>query len=159
VKILAILVIAFLILKFIDVTESSTSRGIRTTFALMDTTGAASTTFKSGDNFIMQCSLTNETGKDQAYSVTGPSVTFEIWSNNSRVVSDVDGLMFTQVVQNAVFRNGRTETYSWRAPQPISRSPKKYLTPGEYSARTVVHMGFRTNLVNRTSSIAFKIIL
>ena len=90
----------------------------------------------------MKLTLTNNTGKNQAYYFTGREAIFEITQNDSVITSSVYGLQFAQVIIEGIFKKKNEKTYNWRAPTPPHASTLITLEPGQYEARAVIWMTF-----------------
>lgn len=112
-------------------------------FIITDTTGIISRVFHSGEEFDMKLTLTNNTGKDQEYSYTGPIIRFEIIQNDSVITSSIHGLAWPMVVSNGILKKDAEISSSWRAPTPLHASTLITLKPGQYQARAVIWMTFK----------------
>lgn len=109
---------------------------IRTEFKLTNTWGAIKTTFRSGENFFMDYTLTNETGKTQHYTIAPPFTVFEIWSGDSLISTSIDGFAFAMSAPiRTKLEHSQSLSYFWLAPNTIATPGRITLRPGNYEAK------------------------
>lgn len=101
---------------------------------LTDTSGRETTTFHRGENFDINFTLVNTTGKRLTFyrGDSGPDVMFRIFRGDDLVASSTDGYMFLMVVSTGYLEPGQTMRGYWRGPTTPAQYPKVMLTPGYY---------------------------
>jgi hypothetical protein len=125
-----------------DLGEPQSSGSITTDFRLRDMNGNESNTFRSGIEFQMHLTLTNETRHIQDFTFGAPTVFFEVRIGDSLVCTSVDGLAFVQVVERGRILAGQTFSHEWRAPNSPVLPGRIVLQPGQYIARASIGYSF-----------------
>lgn len=130
------------------------------TFTLTDTTGHVTTTFHSGEHFIMTFSLVNTSREGLSYrrGSTKPPVVFKIVRNDSTVATSIDGYAFAQVVLGGYLAVGDTLKGRWTAPTTPPQNPKVVLSPGSYKAKVVYPAFDQEVTVKPVSPVDFTVI-
>jgi hypothetical protein len=126
--------------------DTNESGEIETEYIISDTTGVISTVFHSGESFDMKFTLINNTGEDQVFYHSGPTVIFEIIQADSVLTSSIKGLYWPAVMLKGIFKKGKEITDYWRAPNsPLDSQfgTKTILEAGQYKARVRISMGFK----------------
>jgi hypothetical protein len=126
--------------------DTNESGEIETEYIISDTTGVISTVFHSGESFDMEFTLINNTGEDQEFYYSGPTVIFEIIQNDSVLTSSIKGLAWPAVALKGIFKKSAEITDYWRAPNsPLDSQfgTKTNLKAGQYKARVRISMGFK----------------
>ena len=115
----------------------STSPSISASFVLTDTSGHPSSTFRSGDDFLMTLNVQNNSNLQLTYyrGDDSPDVIFDIIRDGIVVASSVDGYAFVQIPSIGHLDAGHTLRGSWRAPTTLAQFPKVRLSAGSYLVR------------------------
>ena len=138
-------------------TKSSDNAGLTADFSLSDTTGHASTVFRSGEQFLMSFSVVNTTNDTLTYHYSEPPVVFSILKNRSVVASSIDGYAFPMNVNTGLVAPGKALANSWKAPNTPAQNPKVVLAPGTYEA-SVSFSQFDEAKVDPVPTISFSVI-
>jgi hypothetical protein len=118
--------------------QDFTSHGFKIHFATTDSLDQPSATFGAGEDFYVNFLLTNQTGAEQVYYLSGPIVFLEIWQGDSLVISNVYGLAWVADVRRDTIGIQQTLTVRWRAPNPVVPWHRVILHPGLYRAQASI---------------------
>ena len=138
--------------------DSSTnvSDNINVSFTLSDTTGKLSTTFRSGEQFIVSFLLINTTSKPITYITDiSPIVGFEILKNDSVIAQSEYGGN-NSIPAPMLLLTGDTLQGVWKAPTSLWK-PNLILAPGTYEV-ALWYPTFPDGGVNPIKPIEFSII-
>lgn len=108
----------------------------KTCFYLADTTGRVTTTFHSGESFIVKFRFTNtrEDSLDFTMYDGGPFVRFSIYQGEQYIAGSMDGMGVYFPVFNRSLAPGDSIYGQWKAPTTITQEPKIILKAGTYRA-------------------------
>jgi hypothetical protein len=101
---------------------------------LTDTSGRETTTFHRGENFDINFTLVNTTGKKLTFyrGDSGPDVMFSVFRNDSLIATSIDGYVFLMVVSTGHVEPGQTLRGYWRGPTTPAQNPRVTLNEGLY---------------------------
>ena len=130
---------------------------ISTSFSITDTLGNFSTVFRTGKPFYLIFQMTNKTGIDQNYAVTGPISEIYITRNDTIISRQYAGLAWPQVVYRGILKADSTLTNRWLGPfNP--RSSVAALMPGSYTADVSIYARLDNAEIERPQLIQITII-
>ena len=101
---------------------------------LIDRNGNEATVFRSGEDFDMRLTVTNQTGTTQSFTWGPPRFVFQVMVGDSLVSSSTDGFAFITIVERASLINGQSDSGIWRAPNSAATPGRIILPPGQYKA-------------------------
>ena len=108
------------------------------TLILTDTTGQKTTVYHSGESFVATYRLINTTDrKITYYDDIVPSISFEIWQNDSLITSSAYGFPNILIPFPDTLAPGDTLQGSWRAPNTPSTDQSIVLNPGSFEIKVV----------------------
>ena len=122
-------------------TEVGSANSLTTTFTISDTTGKATSTFHSGEPFLLSFALINNSGNTfTAHFPPMPPFRFEILQGNSVLVysnpKPTDSIIaFPNSIIEAMFLEPHETVHAqWRAPITPNENSGIVLAPGSYTA-------------------------
>ena len=123
---------------------------------LTDTTGQKATVYHSGESFVATYRLINTTNREITYyDGIVPSVSFEIWQNDSLVTTSGYGIMNIFISSPDTLAPGDTLQGRWWAPDATSIGQSITLNPGTYQLK-VTGPDFQ-NGIKMISPVSFSI--
>ena len=145
-------------------TKSSSSKGLGITFALTDTTGKPSSTFYSGEPFLLSFAMINNTGNTLvAHYPPTPTVSFEILQGDSVLVSSKPEqtgptrVHPNSVIEAMLLQPGDTLHAQWKAPNTPSQNSAIVLLDGDYKAQ-VSFPSFDKTTLDTVEQIKFSVV-
>ena len=87
-----------------------------------------------GDDFNLNFTITNNTGRDLTFHHSGPPVIFRLETDDSLVASSTDGLVWAAVILEGTLAHGESYSTTWRAPNTPWSGKHIIPRPGQYRA-------------------------
>jgi hypothetical protein len=156
-KLIAIVYCAAFALRGCDLGEPVPLDRVSIAFTLTNTRGYEATSFTVGDDFNLNFTITNNTGRDLTFYHSAPPVVFRLETDDSLVASSIDGLVWAAVVLKGTLTNGESYSASWRAPNTPWSGRHIILLPGQYRATVRAGCFFDRFSIPAISPIAFTI--
>jgi hypothetical protein len=125
---------ALLALRACDFGEEIPLDRVSVTFTLTNTQGHEATSVTVGDEFDLNFTITNNTGRNLTFHHSGPPVIFRLETHDSLMSSSIDGLVWIQVVLEGTLADGETYSTTWRAPNTPWSGRLIIPLPGQYRA-------------------------
>ena len=145
-------------------THGGAKNGLTTTFTISDTTGRATSTFRSGEPFLLSFALTNNSGDTfTAHFPPMPPVRFEILQGDSVVVYSNPKptgpiIAHPNVVIEAMFLEPYDTLHTqWKAPDTPYENSSIVLADGNYTAQ-VSFPSFDKTTLDTVEQIKFSVV-